>query len=1285
MKLKKLISTILVVTILALQFTGFSFIMPDVVYAEPSNTTIATKYFYNQLTDDAKVFYNVMDKMFFENDYSKLKAELENPDTKFGVDSHELTEEIENSESLKAKLTAYTKGNQDLLNTMGAAKDAYAADHAGIFYIDFDNITLRVTQDAEKKLHVFLGIGRTKTYINKAFWNEAENKVEIEKLKTALDEVQRVKDEKVAEVKAVQPQAGQSLIEQQVRKAHDIVIKENSYRLEEDIIEDNKTIDNDEEKGDPWNVRTVYGAFGPKHQIVCEGFSRALKMILDDMNIPCVLVYGAYTSGSVYEEHMWNYVQLEDGKWYAIDSTWDNTDEIIDNGYQGQQERISTEYFLAGQDKMSLNHLVTGIMSVSNYEFKYPALEKTSDRYDIASENAGLRVEIDDESYDEEEEIVASKFKISYAIDLDQDGVIDPGERMGYKKAKQYGYYLVGKFTGYNVPDYDDFHSPVIGGQEEGWGTNDYFGYVTDDYGSLVDIDEENGDSYLSFYNSNSQFIQFGVTTIPPYDGEIKTMEDLERATTYFGTSEDLVAMSDMVFNPNGTYVAAPYVKRATPVLNSTMHIGETYHCTIEYDDVLVPTDGMENVGININVRKSSNPEKNRYSLTNFKFDGESTFEFDFTPSDLYADDAIFYDISFTGVIGSKSGKKPMETGYFCAHKCSAYAYKSQGIDWNVYGKPTLMDDVNLDNLTEEENSELSDLLKHRLTLVTTTTKPSEKAAMEGLLEDEDINGTVEKTETYNIALTLCKKQKIQDGQAVRVMLGFPAGYGPEDAGVTFKAYHYKKDKYGNIVGVEEIPCMVTELGLVIECSSFSPFTIATIKDNSEIPTPKTEQKTIIFQSSQGGTVTVDEQPANKLELNATENNLKTIKIKPEEGYVVDDIVIGQKVIDVNGEDENPNISTDEQGETTYELKYEDLSEEKYDALIAKVAFIPKTTKDSEKEKGYDVVAQPLKAEPSFEMSTEVNRIVKNGDEEIKESTTTFNKDDEIEITYKLSGMTAVGEEGVSKLEAVLAYNKDVLEYKADSLKCEEGWNIQYNQEKISGTYQAEPEAEGTVKSKQIGNMFTMRFTVKQDVGSIQSITLKDINKGEEGAPTAQDVTTNIEINGVAVASTEDKLEKVEGATCEIIGNTITFLEPGTTVAELNKQLTAGDKLITYYGSKLIKDEEGNIVEENPGASKTAVKLVDNDILSTGAIVKVGEKIWTIAITGDLDGDGALTVNDLTLFKLNYIEEQPLAGVYLEAAEIDGEVSEDGLTSINDLVRMNLYYTKEEESLIIKK
>ena len=1267
MNIKKIISTILTTAMLASQFSWMNLVIPVAVYAEEarqevSTTNVADKYFFEQLDEDGRIFYNIMDEMFYGCDYNKLKEELSNDDSKFGVNSIEITNKL--NDSLKSKLETYTKGSQDLLNTMGAARDAYFADHAGLFYVDADHLSLRVTQDASKTLHLFLGIGRSETYINKAFWDYDKKTVKKAELIEALNQVENTFNEAVQAVKDVQIQENQNLIEQQVKKAHDLIIEANSYKLEETIIEENKSIQDDSEKGDPWNVRTVYGAFGPKHEIVCEGFARSLKMILDKLNIPCVLVYGAYVSSTKYEEHMWNYVLL-DNKWYGVDATWDNTDqEDRDSAIVGSvtKEKISSQYFLVGQDIMDLNHRVTGIMSVSNFEFKYPELEKSSDKYELASEHAGLRVELDDESYDSEEDIKAAKIKVSYFIDLNENGIEDPGERMGYKKAREHGYYMVGSLMSYFVPNYD-YSVPPKNPSDESWGYSGYFGYISEIYNSLVDFYEdgtkveddptrENENSYLSFYNSNASYLQFGITTDKPEDNiSLPDGHPNPRAFTYYGTSADMIAISEKIYNPAGTYVKAPFIKTATPVQNSTMIIGESYKCEIVYDEKLVKIDDEE-IEPKVTIEKSSNVGDNNYKLENFHFDGDRTITFDFTPSELYADDSVFYIIDMMGLKGETSLKRPMPASYFCAHKCSAYAYKSQGIDWNVYGKPTLMDDVNLDNMTDEENSDLAALLKHRMTLVTTTTKPSEEKAMNDLLtEDKTDGGEVVKTETYNIKLTLCKMQKIQDGQSVRIMLGFPEGYGPEDAGVTFKAYHYIKDASGNITGVEEIPCMVTELGLVIECSSFSPFTIAAIEGAQ---TTNNTSRTVIFQTSEGGNVYVsDNEKANKIVFN-DETKEATITVKPDEGYVVDDIVIGEQVIDVNSETSD---------EVTYTIKYDDLMKQNYEAVVAKVAFIPQVTKEIEKKAGLEVVAQPL-VQASFELSSEVN------------PNKTFDEGDEFEVSYKVKDMTTYNEQGLLGIGALLSYNRAAFE--CEEITPGEGWTIEKNLSETAGThnivatYKIEDNEAILNQEEQLNQIaFTAKFIVLENQDVTEKITLSHI-EGSSGEETikANDVITDITIEHIE-NPIEEKLETLEGATCKVEGQYVTNLSTNMTVGDLKKQLTSGTVLpVQFFGHKISKSENGNVVGED------VVELTDdNDIIATGSTVKVGEKIWTVIVTGDLDGNGDLTINDIALFKLDYIGELKLEEPFIRAAELDGNTVE-GETSINDLVLMIFKYNE---------
>jgi len=88
-----------------------------------------------------------------------------------------------------------------------------------------------------------------------------------------------------------------------------------------------------------------YGKVGP----VCEGYARALKVVCDKLGIPCVLVDGdAINSSGNAGPHMWNYVRMEDGKWYGVDVTWNDPGVWGDYTYVSGYE--NENYLLVGSD-----------------------------------------------------------------------------------------------------------------------------------------------------------------------------------------------------------------------------------------------------------------------------------------------------------------------------------------------------------------------------------------------------------------------------------------------------------------------------------------------------------------------------------------------------------------------------------------------------------------------------------------------------------------------------------------------------------------------------------------------------------------------------------------------------------------------------------------------------------------------------------------------------------------------------------------------------------------------
>ena len=98
--------------------------------------------------------------------------------------------------------------------------------------------------------------------------------------------------------------------------------------------------------------------------VVCEGYAKAFKLMCDELGIPCVIIFGNFNSETKIG-HVWNYVQMEDENWYAVDVTWDDTDGA--NGIE-----LKRQYFLKGSKSFFTNH--TPVNDYNITIFTYPEI-----------------------------------------------------------------------------------------------------------------------------------------------------------------------------------------------------------------------------------------------------------------------------------------------------------------------------------------------------------------------------------------------------------------------------------------------------------------------------------------------------------------------------------------------------------------------------------------------------------------------------------------------------------------------------------------------------------------------------------------------------------------------------------------------------------------------------------------------------------------------------------------------------------------------------------------------
>lgn len=93
---------------------------------------------------------------------------------------------------------------------------------------------------------------------------------------------------------------------------------------------------------------TVYDAL-VSHQANCDGYSSAMKVLLNKLNVPCEIVVGTATNEGA---HAWNVVTLN-GKKYLTDTTWDDPNPV------STQHALSHRYFNLTADEMNRDHKAT--------------------------------------------------------------------------------------------------------------------------------------------------------------------------------------------------------------------------------------------------------------------------------------------------------------------------------------------------------------------------------------------------------------------------------------------------------------------------------------------------------------------------------------------------------------------------------------------------------------------------------------------------------------------------------------------------------------------------------------------------------------------------------------------------------------------------------------------------------------------------------------------------------------------------------------------------------------
>lgn len=282
------------------------------------------RFYYNQLDQYGKILY---DELY--NNKDKLKT---------GTFVAEYGNKFDN-------LLKQENGEDVLNKALDSAMNSLVLDNPELFYIDITkmylltNITTRILSTTYE---VSIS-GNGNSYLEEGFNSEEEVDV-------AISNIENIKNEIISNT------SGNTV--DKIRYVHNYLID---------------TVEYDVNAGT--GIRDIYGTL-INQKAVCEGYAKAFKYIMDELEIPCILVCGTATNSvGVTENHAWNYVQI-DGVWYAVDVTWD--DPIIRGELLGDlPDDIRYGYFLNGSEKFFQNH-VEDEQLLDGIALSYPELSITN-------------------------------------------------------------------------------------------------------------------------------------------------------------------------------------------------------------------------------------------------------------------------------------------------------------------------------------------------------------------------------------------------------------------------------------------------------------------------------------------------------------------------------------------------------------------------------------------------------------------------------------------------------------------------------------------------------------------------------------------------------------------------------------------------------------------------------------------------------------------------------------------------------------------------------------------
>ncbi len=850
-----------------------------VLATDVENCSAISQYYGSQLTDPAAIaFYNALQTMNFTTGESVKVTD----------------------EAILAEAQQYESGDMSIAESFGAALDAFFMDQTGLFYVDWDNFSFSVGK-ADGTYVVTLSAGRAESYL----------KVSDSKLDSMIAEYNSAVTEVLAEIAATLSE--DSTVREKAAAVNKWMIDNVNYGFAKDA-------DGNETEATAY-VRTVYGTL-VNGTAICEGYARTFKHLMNLLNVHCELVGGYLIQGDSVEPHLWNYVQDENGNWYAVDVTGNDTCE---------SEKL---YFWRTEEVFFANHMEDPIISTSGYEMPYPELRKF---WETPTSSGLFDVKM----------ACSPSGNPSMAVSYDGMNATELRDTRGLYMA-----FRVSTTNESGVPDTTS--SP--------WQS---FEMYQKTYNGIYE--EEPGTTY--FMAAGEHIWNIEVAIFDCADNAVWSTVTNQMYYNQDAIDTHMVEMTT-VYNPcnDPDYKVPAYIdyEETTParLFQERQDITQTQHITIAYDTDLVLMEGCteSDFTVTYDVQAYNNRDLVKEKvfanakIENIEWDGANKVSFDFTPSRSYNHNMIWYQFSIEGLTnkladGSASNIPiptfPIAYAYTDTIACKSIL-SSANPYMKAYAQPTLtsIGDLSMEGWTYPDGTKVCEAERSQMALVVTTPNDSEELAETA----KNLAGAdaVLQSYTYEIDLNVCGSiVSIPNGTKLTLNLGIPDSVDLSDPNTVFKLYHFHRNTDGTLDydNPEIIDCAITEYGIIALVDSFSPYVLVAL-DNSQLADEDkvTNKSVVVNVVTSGGSVTSTGILSGAL---LEEGETVTYTITPDEGYAVEYVTVNGTVTELS-----------EDGTLTIDYNTAESS------TVINVGFVANSVLKAETEEGITHVIANVETEP---------------------------------------------------------------------------------------------------------------------------------------------------------------------------------------------------------------------------------------------------------------------------------------------------------------------------------